>query len=280
MIERYGCEHSKKIHKEIAPDEIRTFIGSYIDEISTPLTLLNHVGPVTFESDILSLGKRQEALHDYFSRSASRDERVWGRCILSEIVSTKILNTIYEENLDENDMQFDLVPTEFDKSSGPFDDYYQKGADICLSRRIIHNNKKYLLPICGIDVTVGASDIVKKKRQKPGLQTKAAIPIIVLPLKNLFYQDRKLNFNNYLDNQAKESVKSFGEYQPLYGLMGKDIKYWTRCISKDIVNAACQCRKKISEEDPRIKDFPYLSHIDYQLRFMEKFARKAGRLLH
>lgn len=273
MIERCNYPIARNLQKEFSPNKTDTFVDNYLISIATPLTLLNHVGPITFRSRQIELDKRQEALSDYFSRFTSKDHLFWGRSIFSEIVSTKILNSIYEEGLSKNKMQFNLVPTEFDRSSHPFENPYQKGADICLTKKVVHHNVSYLLPICGIDVTIGGSDIIKKKRQKPGLQAKAAIPIIILPLKDLHYQGQKLSFNNYLDNKARESVSISGEYQSLYGLTGQDRRSWKRRLSRSIIEASKICREKISLDDDRIKDFPYFPHVNRRLDFMEEFVK-------
>jgi hypothetical protein len=274
MIER-GCPNSRNLQKELLPSKTDIFIKNYIADISSPLTLQNHVGLVTFKSGHFEVANRKQALSDYFSRHGRKDHISLGRSIFAEIVSAKMLNSIFDKDLYQQDMKFSLVPTDFDKSSNQDEIPYQKGADICLAKKICYENKDYLLPICGLDVTLGENDIVKKKRQKPGLQTKVAIPIITLPLREIAYKDCKNDFNDYLDMHARAAVNNYGDYQAFYGLDGAEKRGWRHRLLDSIIYGSRICRKKLMQnDDPRTSGFPYFPHVNRQLDFLEKLVKR------
>lgn len=257
------------------PTEILTpcaeeFIESYLELLNRPISLLNHVGTIDFISEKGDLDERRIDLTEYFShKSQTGEDWIIGRAIFAEVVGAKILSAIFTEELNHTGMSIELVPTSLDKSHFKPGEPYQKGTDLLLVRNTGKAANITRLPECGFDITIGDNGWVKHKRRLPGLQTATAIPVTVLPLRDLTY-DRRRNyrFHKYLDLVAKKEVLENGEYTPLNNLDEYDIALWKIVLKNKISDGIAICRNRLqSDDNKQITSFPYMEDV---IRHLDK----------
>ncbi|MGI5827750.1 MAG: hypothetical protein ACOX6V_01870 [Patescibacteria group bacterium] len=245
---------------------ILNFLKEYIDETDRPLRLLDHTGPVTYSSDSSFVDLRTAAQYFYLIRKPVSADYYWGRTVFAEKVFAELLKQEFSQFLNQNGIVLELAPDEMDHSSRAGYTEYQKGADMCLAWR-----KEDLDPICGIDVTVGKRNLVRRKRGRPGIQTRSAMGVIVFPLRDfVFGPGLQQDFLSYLDTHARNSVLRTGEYQPYYGLTAGEIELWRYITAEQFKEAISSCRLGLETSTERgVFTFPHLPYVLEQLEFMD-----------
>lgn len=248
------------------------FITTYGAKIIRPLFPHNHAGYLEYRSRERIVNNRQQALRRYFNSVPEAGEWCWGRTILSEIVALLNLKDVLGGLLSRLRCKITLVPTTLDESKYHDATRYCKGMDL-----LIMDERCY--PQLGIDVTVGGGDFLKRKLARFGIQQELAIPVIVLPLRDLRIPDGSLAFREYLDGIARPMVWETGTYVSFTGLNRTEMLIWQIQLLSRIVSRLEQTSVDLQNAlDPRITQYPHLNEILVKignwLLFIENFQRE------
>ena len=273
---RYYPIKDRKQSPELHRQNDLKFINAYLNRLSTPLVLQNHVQVLTFESRDIDLNHRAEALDSFLMGNKSKPETFnWGRTILAEIVSQQLIQATLSHALTASAMYVDIVPTSLDPSYRDLTRPYRKGIDLCFIYNSYGNGDNLAIPMCGIDVTLGSPDLVQQKRSHPGFQSETAMPTIVFSFKDLTYNDSKgkrRGFDTYLGKRVRSQIGNTGAYSPFYGLEDEDVSSWKRAIKHNLLVGLAKCRQglRANHDHPAVYSYPYLNDIFSKIILVEK----------
>ena len=259
------------------------YIAQYLEQVRTPLFLMDHTAVIPFHSDEYDLEERKEGLAEYFFLDPPPPSQwIWGRTILAEIASLQLIQAVLQHPLEASGMYLSLVPTSIDKSSLKDEIPPKKGVDHCILQIQETAEGQALLPICGIDVTVGNSALVKSKRKRPPLQCDIAMPAIVVPLMNLTWDGKKSRpFNEYVDKHVREQVLRTGAYSPFHGLDEQDIGIWKLIIRNELEVALDRCGKGLrTNGHPYLTEYPHMDEVHQKLDITAQLVARSSAAMH
>lgn len=252
------------------------FIQQYRETLAQPLNIRNHIESIAFPSEEEIIEERVEKLSAFILNPTDENNR-WGQTIFAEPVSKDIIQTAFRPVFANNKLSVQLTPTTMDPSIHE-ETMYQKGTDLC----IVQEDKGVYIPICGIDVTLGDRGIVKAKRNKPGFQSFACMPVIVLPLNELTFDQGKKNFTHYLNTHALTAVRRGIKNNNFYGLTKDDVYEWKSQLGDSFKIALDHCRNSLNKTNRYIQSYPYQSELfnllDQMNQIMDKYAQHIKRL--
>ncbi len=253
------------------------FLADYEERISTPLNILNHIGIVAFPSDPEIVQMRIDAMSGYFNDPNDPTYR-WGGTIFAEPISRDILQTALYPVLKNRGLSLQLATTSMDHSVADHD-YYQKGCDLC----VVREDEPYR-PLCGVDVTLGGNKIIKFKRNKPGFQETACMPVLVLPLNDLTFDYKRngrghaiYNFGQYLSSHARQAVQRGISIDNFYGLSHDETVSWKKKLAHNLDHAAKGCRSSLKKDGHHIRTYPYKQEIFDLLDEMDGIIDQYGQ---
>lgn len=167
-------------------------------------------------------------------------------------------------------MTLEFAPTSIDESRTE-EEYYQKGADFYVARNRPTPEGMVHEPICGIDITVANGSVIRNKRRKVGLQFATAMPVIVMPLKDLCSGERQqYTFPYYLDRQVRDAVIHGNFDTAFYGLEEHEAITWQKALAEKLQNGLHQCQQRITDcADPRITSFSEMPTVMEKLAYMQ-----------
>jgi hypothetical protein len=232
------------------------FIDSYLQVMRCPKTFQNHKGQLVFNSDRNVLLSRKRALTKYLTNPNEETGKTipWGQTILSEIITCSLIKTIYSQELNRSSYNSLLAPTSIDISYNN----YQKGADIIISKILNHR------PLIGIDVTLGEKRIIKDKRRRPGIQLLLAIPVIVLPLKDIIVPGYNLSFVHFLNDVVVPDINQ-GCFS-LINITENQLHAWKNVLRPHFKEALEECNFSLKKcSNTKIAEYPFLRDIFQQI---------------
>ena len=249
----------------IPPSEslrIANFIDAYAAAIAGPILLGNHTTNIVCESSPKHVQSRTVQLGAFLATNKlEAGIKTWCSTIYAEAFATGMIIRLYQQAFEREGYQLLLSPWTLDISE---DNPHQKGADaIVVSTR----DKKcgtVGTGICGFDYTLGDQETVARKRARLGFQARAAIPVFVIPLLDLFTDKRDDGrfVLNHLNTFGRQSVRELGKVQPDFGISSTEFGAWGKGFHQVIQKAVQECQVGLSNVwGEQMEGYQYARHV-------------------